>query len=147
MFDAEKVTEGYDSHVSKDGTEYIVFDPMAVLPCYVIHINNYVEDYEIKNHIKERHRQFIQTQVDEYEELESDKLSLQSDFSSLSVEHNSLELQHNALFSNYQSVTDDYNDLVEDYNELSDSNDQLDLVLRIKLEELQYLEFFELSFY
>jgi len=29
--------DGYDSHISTDGNEIVIFQPDAILPCYVVH--------------------------------------------------------------------------------------------------------------
>jgi hypothetical protein len=34
----EGVVEGYDSHVSADGEQYVAFNAAQVLPCYVLHL-------------------------------------------------------------------------------------------------------------
>jgi hypothetical protein len=46
MWDKD-LTNGYDSHISSDGTELILFDEAQVLPCIVIHFttNEYYEDW------------------------------------------------------------------------------------------------------
>ena len=49
-----ELKEGYDSHISQDGTEVIIFDPDCILPCYKVkyvqnqnfHSDKYSKYYE-----------------------------------------------------------------------------------------------------
>eukprot|EP00455_Lapot_gusevi_P019645 TRINITY_DN2097_c0_g11_i1.p1 TRINITY_DN2097_c0_g11~~TRINITY_DN2097_c0_g11_i1.p1 ORF type:complete len:311 (+),score=66.63 TRINITY_DN2097_c0_g11_i1:89-934(+) len=40
MMEGAPLMPGYDSHLSPDGTEVVIFDNTQILPCYIVHYHN-----------------------------------------------------------------------------------------------------------